>query len=574
MPTHVPEEMADFDLEQLASSSHTIYLVCYAIGYYLHAAPLSRNRTPYVYGTNNYKTPSSGQPGSLSAHLFSLGPAPEIQHRTRGGRVSPEPHRGGFTSPSSAAGGVGPISTPARSLPGTGPHLVGGSQVLELLLGPGVVGVPVGVQLQRQLALSVDTLQFLLFLYLQQLSRLSLRTAIRGEQWPSPAAPGPAGKGAGQSKKRLIIAEGLEQMQRFSSRAANWNDQDHLAFVLAHLSDMLELLLEPEQLSASSHATSNSLVSYEAVCALSFLIEGTVEGSGTVHPLHELALWQPCQEKNGYSKSNNAFSFPKLESWLRSCLTTNPFGMTACLRSGKKLAWAQQVEGTTRRAKIACNTPVVPEVFPMVIMSQVYKQTLAKSSDTLVGAHVRIHRCNESFIYLLSPLRSVTIEKCRNSTFVLGPVEVSVHVHSCDNVKVIAVCYSLSLSSTTGCTFHVLTPTQPLILAGNQAVSLAPFHTHYPMLEDHMAQVGLATLPNYWDSPMLLGKESSDTSVFRLLPPSDFYTFVIPFEMEGDTTETPGGLPHAYQKALSQREQKVQIWQKMVKEACLSNAAC
>lgn len=165
---------------------------------------------------------------------------------------------------------------------------------------------------------------------------------------------------------------------------------------------------------------------------------------------------------------------------------------------------------------------------------------------------------------------SVTIEKCRNSTFVLGPVEVSIHVHSCDNVKVIAVCYSLSLSSTAGCTFHVLTPTQPLILAGNQAVSLAPFHTHYPMLEDHMAQVGLATLPNYWDSPMLLGKESSDTSVFRLLPPSDFYTFVIPFEMEGDTTETPGGLPQAYQKALSQREQKVQIWQKMVKEACLS----
>ena len=63
------------------------------------------------------------------------------------------------------------------------------------------------------------------------------------------------------------------------------------------------------------------------------------------------------------------------------------------------------VEGTTRRAKIACKTRVVPEVFPMVIMSQVYKQTLAKSSDTLVGAHVRIHRCNESFIYLLSPLR-------------------------------------------------------------------------------------------------------------------------------------------------------------------------
>uniref|UniRef100_G1MUM8 TBCC domain-containing protein 1 n=1 Tax=Meleagris gallopavo TaxID=9103 RepID=G1MUM8_MELGA len=356
----------------------------------------------------------------------------------------------------------------------------------------------------------------------------------------------------------------------YFSAPKNWNDQDHLAFVLTHLSDMLELLLEPEQLSASSHATHNSLVSYEAVCALSFLIEGTVNNSRTIHPLHELALWQPCHGQNGYSKISKTFSFPKLENWLRSCLIINPFGMTACLRSGKKLAWAQQVEGTTRRAKIACNTRVVPEVSPMVIMSQVYKQTLAKSSDTLVGAHVRIHRCNESFIYLLSPLCSVTIEKCQNSTFVLGPVEASVHVHSCDNIKVITVCRCLSLSSTTGCTFHILTPTQPLILAGNQAISFAPFHTHYPMLEDHMAQVGLATVPNYWDSPMLVCKEGSDASVFRLLPPLDFYTFVIPFEMEGDTTETPGGLPRAYQKALNQREQKVQSWQKMVKEACLT----
>ncbi|NWX89328.1 TBCC1 protein, partial [Nothoprocta pentlandii] len=394
--------------------------------------------------------------------------------------------------------------------------------------------------------LSVDTLQFLLFLYIQQLNKVSLRASLLGDEWPRAKAPSLAGQTHSQYK--------------------NWNDQDHQVFVQSHLSDMLELLLDPEQLPASLHSTHSPLVSCEAVRALSFLIEGTVNKSGTVHPLHELALWQPFHGENGYSKITKGFSFTKLESWIRSCLTTNPFGMTACLRSGRKLAWAQQVEGTTRRAKIACHAHGIPEVFPMVIMSQVYKQTLAKSSDTLVGAHVRIHRCNESFLYLLS----VTIEKCRNSTFILGPVQTSVHVHSCDNVKVIAVCHRLSLSSTTGCTFYILTPTQPLILSGNQAVSLAPFHTHYPMLEDHMAQAGLATLPNYWDSPMLVCKESSNESTFRLLPPSEFYTFVIPFEMEGDTTETPGGLPSAYQMALSQREQKVQNWQKTVKEAGLT----
>ncbi|XP_062067181.1 TBCC domain-containing protein 1 isoform X2 [Lepus europaeus] len=353
-------------------------------------------------------------------------------------------------------------------------------------------------------------------------------------------------------------------------RNQNWNDYSHQAFVSYHLSDLLELLLDPEQLSESFHSTHSSLVSREGVMALSFLIEGTVTGARKIYPLHELALWQPLHTESGFSKISKTFSFYKLEAWLRASLTENPFGTSACLKSGKKLAWAHQVEGTARRAKIACNTHVAPRRHRMVVMSQVCKQTLAKSSDTLLGAHVKIHRCNESFIYLLSPLRSVTIEKCRNSTFVLGPTETALHLYSCDNVKVIAVCRRLSVSSTTDCIFHILTPTRPLILSGNQRVTFAPFHTHYPMLEDHMARTGLATVPNYWDNPMVVCKENSDTSVFRLLPPSEFYVFITPFEMEGDTTEIPGGLPSAYQKALDLREQKIQIWQKTVKEARLT----
>ncbi|XP_040858799.1 TBCC domain-containing protein 1 isoform X2 [Ochotona curzoniae] len=353
-------------------------------------------------------------------------------------------------------------------------------------------------------------------------------------------------------------------------RSQNWNDYGHQAFVCSHLSDLLELLLDPEQLTASFHSSHVSLVSPEAVVALSFLIEGTVSGARKIYPLHELALWQPLHVESGFSKISKTFSLYKLEAWLRTCLTENPFGTSACLKSGKKLAWDHQVDGTAKRAKITCNTHVAPRRHRIVVMSQVYKQTLAKSSDTLVGAHVRIHRCNESFIYLLSPLRSVTVEKCRNSTLVLGPVETTLHLHSCDNVKVIAVCRRFSISSTAGCIFHILTPTRPLILSGNQGATFAPFHTHYPMLEDHMAKAGLATVPNYWDNPMVVCRENIDTNAFRLLPPSEFYVFITPFEMEGDTTEIPGGLPSAYQKALSQREQKIQIWQKTVKEAHLT----
>lgn len=409
------------------------------------------------------------------------------------------------------------------------------------------------VEKQRN-QLSVDTLQFLLFLYIQQLNKISLRTSLIGEEWPSP-------RGRPQSPSPT---------ERPSCHNKNWNDDSHQAFVWDHMSELLELLLDPEQLTSSFHSTHSSLLSRDAVTALGFLIEGTVSRAKKVYPLHELALWQPLHAASGFSKSSKTFSLYKLEAWLRACLTTNPFGPSACLKSGKKLAWAHQVEGSTKRAKIACNAHTAPRLHRIVVMSQVYKQTLAKSSETLVGAHVRAHRCNESFIYLLSPLRSMTIEKCRNSTFVLGPVETALHLHDCENLKVIAVCHRLSISSTTGCTFHIMTPSRPLILSGNQTVTFAPFHTHYPMLEDHMARTGLATVPNYWDNPMVVCREGTDTRVFRLLPPSEFYVFIIPFEMEGDTAEIPGGLPPAYQKALTQREQKIHIWQKTVKEARLT----
>lgn len=78
-------------------------------------------------------------------------------------------------------------------------------------------------------------------------------------------------------------------------------------------------------------------------------------------------------------------------------------------------------------------------------------------------------------------------------------------------------------------------------------------------------------MPNYWDNPMVICKKLSDSIVFQLLPPCELHVFIILFEMEGDIIEIPGSLPPAYQKALSQREHKVQIWQKTMKEAHLTS---
>lgn len=63
------------------------------------------------------------------------------------------------------------------------------------------------------------------------------------------------------------------------------------------------------------------------------------------------------------------------------------------------------VEGPMKRAKIARNTHLAPRGSKIILMSQVMKQTLAKTSENLTGSNIKIHRCSEAFIYLLSPLR-------------------------------------------------------------------------------------------------------------------------------------------------------------------------
>uniref|UniRef100_A0A8C3A5Y2 TBCC domain-containing protein 1 n=1 Tax=Cyclopterus lumpus TaxID=8103 RepID=A0A8C3A5Y2_CYCLU len=417
---------------------------------------------------------------------------------------------------------------------------------------------------QQRNKLSVDTLQFLLFLYIQQLNRASLRTSLIGEEWPS---------------HRTRCPSPSDREAKTSSQNKNWDDQAHLSFVQSHLAEILELLVEPGQLSQSGQGS--LLISLEAVRSLGLLLEGSVCHGRAVQPVHRLLTKGPLQTQAGYSPLSHSFPLHQLLSCLHQSLTLNPFGITACLCSGKKLAWAQQVEGSMKRAKIARNTHTAPPGSKIVLMSQVFKQTLAKTSDKLTGANIKIHRCSDAFIYLLSPLRSVSVDKCRDCTVVLGPVETSVHIHSCQNLRVVCVAGRIAVGVSSRCTIHALTPTRPLLLPGNADITLGPFHTVYPSLEDHMASVGLAVVPNAWDRPLLLGNEglvnpslntssNADPACYRLLPPAEFHALVVPFQTEGDTCEVPGGLPPPYQAALDEKQRRIQNWQETVMEARLN----
>ncbi|CAL9690477.1 unnamed protein product [Knipowitschia caucasica] len=423
---------------------------------------------------------------------------------------------------------------------------------------------------QQKNKLSVDTLQFILFLFVQQLNRVSLRSSSIVEEWPSHRTRSPSPSTSDREGKT-------------SCQNKNWDDQAHLSFINGHLGEILELLVEPGQLSRTGQALRDCQISLEEVQSLSLLLEGSSQGT-SVQPVYRLLTKCPLQNEAGYCTKSQSFPLHKLLLCLQQNLSLNPFGITACLQSGKKLAWAQQVEGAMKRAKVARNTHTAPLGSKIVLMSQVLKQTLAKTSEKLAGTNLKIHRCADSFIYLLSPLRSVTVDKCRDCTIVLGPVETTVHVYCCQNVRIVCVAGRMVFGASSHCTAFILTPTRPLLLPGNKNITFGPFHTFYPYLEDHMASVGLAVVPNFWDQPLVLSTEgllnasqcnttaSLESVCYRLIPPAEFHTLVVPFEMEGDTSEIPGGLPPLYQEAVEEKRRRIKKWQKTVTETRLNKA--
>ncbi|XP_076452552.1 TBCC domain-containing protein 1-like [Babylonia areolata] len=427
---------------------------------------------------------------------------------------------------------------------------------------------------QLRMQHSVDTLRFVLFLYIQQVYRVSLRASlVAGEEWP------------------MHTSSSLELDGRSTPRGSkSLDDHSHLVFVQSNLAEIVELLSDPDGSSGGGGGGGGSLP-LSGVEALGFLITGTAEKSAekkTIMSLQDIAVLQTVIYRSGYSKASRTFSEKHFQLWVKDCLTQNPYNVSACIALGTRLSWPFAGEsldqgepsGTsattkTKRGKIATNAQIVPKEHvtgnKLIIMSQVSKQTIARSSGTLEMSTVKIHRSHFSYIYLLSPLRSVTVEKCRNTTVILGPVEAFVHVSNCDNVTIIAAARTIMVSGSTLCSLHLLTPNRPLLLSGNDTIVLAPFHTHYPSLGPHLTRAGITPTCNLWDRPLCIGPDHrDDVPIWELMQAGEFYTFAIPFHMEGPTKSIPGGLPSRYQRAVSQRQRQIDSWQRTVKEAGLS----
>lgn len=448
----------------------------------------------------------------------------------------------------------------------------------------------------------VDARRFVLFLYIQLLQKISFRTSlVSGDEWPmlqrmrSPdldtsVGGGGAARGTGPCSRSL-------------------DEHAHLTFVSQHLGEMLELLAEVRTGGASTtllpSSASELLLDVPSVAALGMFIGGSMDKCRTVTELDRIARHPALQAKTGYNKQMDCFNYRALLSWLRGSLGVNPFGVSNCITHGKRLSWLPATTATSDvqaaaappppRGKIGTNDHLVDRACAkgnrLVIATRVCKQTVARASGKLDGAAVKIHRCHGAHFYLLAPLRSVTVEKCRDTTVVLGPVEVAVLLAGCEGVRLVAPCARLVVGASSHCTLYVHTPTRPLLLGGCDGLRLAPYNTHYGALELHARACRLQLdVTGRWDQPLCLAAAAASHGggggepdggdaapgaagrVWDVVPPHEFHPFAVPFEMEGTTTAMPGALPAAYRRATAGRQRLLDAWQKHIHEAALKPA--
>lgn len=381
---------------------------------------------------------------------------------------------------------------------------------------------------------SVDTLKFLLFLFVQNAPRISLKAAmISGDEWPSPE----------------------------SDRRHKSPEYAHLTFLKGHLSDLLQLVAETDA------APGEQVVGVEGAKALEFLVSASPDKK-RVCPLTELAAQPSEAAASGFSKVSQTFALPSLESWLRVGLSLSPFGPQALkggARDKKTPAFRSESIG-----RLVSNSLTAPESCRCTLLHKINKQTLAKGDEGLAGSHMYIQNCRESIMYLLAPLKAVQVEKCSHCQLVLGAVETAVTVSNCDSVVIITACRRLHVSSSSLCTFHLLTSTRPVIFPPSHDLTFAPYNTHYPSLEKHMDQCGLRHSINCWDKPLCLGTVEAESDVWRVMSPDVFRPIAIPFKLEGETQGNPSPLPKAYQDELAKRKERTREWYEVLREADLS----
>lgn len=380
----------------------------------------------------------------------------------------------------------------------------------------------------------VDSLAFILLLFLQSFHQIDLKSTLSRDEWPN--------------RKRNSDLD--------ARKNRIYDEQSHQLFIQAHLDDLLNIIAETSD-SNTNESVQSATLSMDAVIALSYIFEGTLhESLRKIVPLHVIIQNSSIQHEIGVNKS--IVPFKNLSNLIRRSLIANPFQVGQTMKRGSLLPLPfNNPTHEQRSGRVLCNSNFADESHRFVLMTMINRSLSDQHSSEINNAEFRIHRCSYSYIYILAPLRCVEIRKCHNVTIVLGAVETTLKVTDCENISVSAVCRRLLISQCRSSSFYIHTPTRPLIQLNCANLLFAPYNASHSELLEQMERVGLCKEFNLWNKPLVTHPAGYvDEQPWTLLPPDDFYP-ISSIRLEDQQTDGVLPFPSEYQSAMDKRQKSI-----------------
>ncbi|CAF1286843.1 unnamed protein product, partial [Didymodactylos carnosus] len=405
----------------------------------------------------------------------------------------------------------------------------------------------------------VDSLAFVLLLFLQSFHHIDLKSTLSRDEWPN--------------RKRGSVID--------ARKNRIYDEQTHQLFIQAHLDDMLNIVADTEQYNEIAQAT----LSLEAVTALSFIFECSLSENHTkLYPLQALMNYRFIQDEIGMSTvgNNSVVPFKGLSNLIRRSLISNPFQVGQTMKLGTLLPLPfDNPTHEQRSGRVLCNSNFADEQHRFVLMTMINRSLNEQHLPNVFMAEFRIHRCSYSYIYIYAPLRCVEIRKCHNVTIVFGSIETTLKITDCENVSISAVCRRLVISQCRSSSFYILTPTRPLVQLNCSNLLFAPYNTSYIKLPEHMEKTGLCKDLNLWNKPLITHpagyrsdlqsgeKNLTLDDCWSLMNPDDFYP-ISTIRSEDQQKDCFIPLPIEYQNALDKRQKSISLLANEITDAQLN----
>lgn len=328
-------------------------------------------------------------------------------------------------------------------------------------------------------------------------------------------------------------------------------------------------------------------LSRAAVDSMGFLFRG---GPSLVQARQRLSTCSPL-----FADLTRSATEAEVVEWLSASLVANPLlypvpsprspggamspdphrpphaeGSPVMIVDGRDGAGADHVDGDIE--SIAQRRPVV--------VAMASKKTVVLAAPECDLAPVRLICLSQCTVYVLAPVRSLSLFGCTAVNLVCGAIETGLIIEHCSHLTITAAARAVRVVNCHSLSLFLASATAPVVSGEVHGITLAPFNTTYPRLEEHLRAAGLnPRAGNLWDRPVVATSTDAvavplalsaslapmsiddaqavaakdEASKVTLLDPMLFTSVSVPFNMPGDTVANPFELPLAFSRALDAR---------------------